>query len=85
MNRNDLIFAGTRVLGIYLLAQFALSLPNALRMLINWEGVGWMLLGLGARLVVGFALAVRTDNVLAALGSGATPHPQNDASAESGS
>ena len=69
MTRHDLLFAGTRLLGLYFFANLVLRLPAALEAIFDWRSVGWVLLNLAAYFAVGFMLAIRTQDTLDMVGA----------------
>ena len=66
MNRNDLVFVGIRLLGLYLLIQSAVGLLGTLRIVMSMPeaaGLGWILLSSIAGVAIGGAMFLHAPRV----------------------
>ncbi len=73
MNRQDLVFAGVRLLGVYFLVAGLVAAPSLLEIGANMH---WsILLTPIVSVAAGYLLAVKTDLVCGWLGSGAGSRP----------
>ena len=70
MTRYDYVFAGTRLIGIFLASEFVLSIPGMFRQLFSWSFAGgfwgviyWLLTGF-----VVFVLTFGTAGIMEILG-----------------
>ncbi len=76
MEKNDYLFIGTRLMGIWFVAKCAIGLPAALQLMGARLPTGHILLGLLGWIAmgaVGWALAVKNGQLLAFVDSLASP------------
>ena len=70
MNRDDWTVVGLRLFGVWMMVEVLLNAAEVLRAVLNGDTglVGWAMIGLVFKLLIGAGLAFRSERIAARLG-----------------